>query len=322
VELFGNDVDRRLLQDIFHPRPSARGKNKPFADAILPAFHSESAETSILRSVWGAEREQLSLTFGQRRLMCELETRRGLICMGEWKTELRLAGKLLSPTTDWDEVCWVSDEDCDYLELQMSFDGGVCLQRQILLGRKDHFLFVGDALLECSGRLIEHRFTLPLAPGVTFQGAAETREGFLSSGGSKGNGGSRNRPQALVLPLALPEWRMDRRGGDLESNEAGITLRQAATGRGMYVPLFLDLDPRRMTKPVTWRQLTVAENREVQPRDEVVGYRVEVGKSQWLIYRSLGPRGNRTVLGHNLVTEMLVARFGRDGEVDTILEIE
>jgi hypothetical protein len=32
--------------------------------------------------------------------------------------------------------------------------------------------------------------------------------------------------------------------------------------------------------------------------------------------------GNRTLLGHNLVSEMLVARFDRDGEVETLLEIE
>jgi hypothetical protein len=53
-----------------------------------------------------------------------------------------------------------------------------------------------------------------------------------------------------------------------------------------------------------------------------VGYRVQVGGQQWLFYRSLGPRGNRTLLGHNLVTEFLAARFNRDGVAESLLEIE
>src|SRR4029077_2476291 len=109
----------------------------PFTQSILPACHSEEAETSILRTSWTPECEQLTLTFGERRLMCELESSRGLICSGEWKTELRVEGEVLAPATDWEEVCWVSDEDCDYLELQMTFEGNICLQRQVLLARKD-----------------------------------------------------------------------------------------------------------------------------------------------------------------------------------------
>ena len=81
----------------------------------------------------------------------------------------------------------------------------------------------------------------------------------------------------------------------------------------MLAPLFFDLRARRMTRPLTWRQLTVAESLKTQPPEVAVGYRVMVGKEQWLIYRSLGSPANRTLLGHNLATEMLVARFGRDG---------
>jgi hypothetical protein len=67
--------------------------------------------------------------------------------------------------------------------------------------------------------------------------------------------------------------------------------------------------------------VTVAENLAAVPGDCAVGYRVQIGARQWLVYRSLGPKGNRTLLGHNLVSEMLVARFTR-GEVEALLEIE
>lgn len=102
----------------------------------------------------------------------------------------------------------------------------------------------------------------------------------------------------------------------------GLELHQAADGRRLMAPLFLDLDPRRMRRRLTWRQLTVAESLSIQAADVAVGYRVAIGSQQWLIYRSLGPRGNRTVLGHNLSTESLVARFDSSGEVESIVEIE
>jgi hypothetical protein len=77
-----------------------------------------------------------------------------------------------------------------------------------------------------------------------------------------------------------------------------------------------------MTRPFTWRQLTIAEDLEIQPDDVAVAYRVAIGKDQWLIHRALASKGNRTLLGHNLTSEMLLARFDRNGEVDPLVEIE
>ena len=53
-----------------------------------------------------------------------------------------------------------------------------------------------------------------------------------------------------------------------------------------------------------------------------MGYRVQSGAEQWVIYRSLAERGNRTLMGQNLVSEMLVARFKTNGEIESLLEIE
>ena len=58
------------------------------------------------------------------------------------------------------------------------------------------------------------------------------------------------------------------------------------------------------------------------PPEVAVGFRVSIGQEQWIIYRSLARLGNRTLLGHNLATESLIARFGKDGEVTSIVEIE
>ena len=69
-------------------------------------------------------------------------------------------------------------------------------------------------------------------------------------------------------------------------------------------------------------QLTVAEHLEKVPPHVAAGYRVAVADDQWLIYRSLSTKGNRTLLGHNLSTESLIARFDTTGEVDRLIEIE
>ena len=90
----------------------------------------------------------------------------------------------------------------------------------------------------------------------------------------------------------------------------------------MFAPLFVDLSRKRLDKPLTWRQLTVGQLREIVPADVAVGYRVQVGKTQWLMYRSLAPAAIRTVLGQNLMHEFLVGRFHADGHVETLLEIE
>jgi hypothetical protein len=226
--------------------------------------------------------------------------------------EVRRDGEALQPASPWEEVCWVSDDDVDYLELEIELAGGLRVQRHFLLAREDRFVLLADAILGGAPARLEYRGVLPLCRGVSLEPAADSWEGFLAEG----------KPAALVLPLALPEWRAGPPVGSLTQSDDGLEVCQSAQGCSMFAPLFFDLKPRRMTRQPTWRQLTVAEEREVQPHDAVVGYRVMVGKQQWLIYRSLAEAGNRTLLGHNLSTEMLVARFRRDGEVEPLLEIE
>jgi hypothetical protein len=126
----------------------------------------------------------------------------------------------------------------------------------------------------------------------------------------------------LVLPLALPEWRSDAHIGTLEQTGRRLELAQRAEGTCLFAPLLVDLKPRRFAQRLTWRQLTVAENLAVQAPDVAVGYRVLVGRDQWLIYRALARKGNRTLLGHNLSTEFLAARFLRGGHVEPLVEIE
>jgi hypothetical protein len=218
------------------------------------------------------------------------------------------------------------------------------VQRQILLSRKDQFLFLADAMLGVDSRDLTYRGRLPLAAGIAVRPAPESRELTLLG----------KTPRAVVLPLALPEWRMDPRGGTLTGSGASgpevtatsgehtatngiepafafdsaaeIVLSQTAHGRRLFAPLWIDLSGKRVRRqdrdPLTWRQLTIGEQRQILPRDEAVGYRVQCGKRQWIAYRSLSAPANRTLLGVNLSTDFFVGRFSSHGETESIVEVE
>jgi hypothetical protein len=279
-----------------------------------PAFELESAGLAVLRNNWRRRSPQLAINHSARELTSELSIGKTRYWSGSGSLEVRIDGKALTSDHPWDQLCWTSDEDVDYLELEIDLAEGVRVQRLIALARQDHFLFIGDAVLAEQPGKIEYRSVLPLAAEVAFQGEKETREGLITTP---------HGPSLRVLPLALGEWRTGSTCGKLQGTSQGLELTQTAQGEALFAPLFVDLDPRRLDKEVTWRQLTVGKNRAAVPLDEAVGYRVQVGRNQWVFYRSLGGAATRTVLGRNLYNELLIGRFQTtDGSVKTILEIE
>jgi hypothetical protein len=156
---------------------------------------------------------------------------------------------------------------------------------------------------------------MPLGADICWQPEFETRDGLLVGG----------KARVAVLPMALPalpEWRSDPRCGSLAVDSHDLTLTQEAHGRAMCCPLFFDLDRKRSEYERTWRQLTVAEGMEILPRDIAVGYRAQSGDNQWLFYRSLGPCGNRTVLGQNIAGEFTAGPFFDTGKYKEWVEIE
>jgi len=211
-------------------------------------------------------------------------------------------------------LIWQTDADADYLELCIELADGLRIERQLLFAREDHILYLADNLTTGSdtSRALGHSIHLPLAPDMAWLPEAETRDGLLAD----------SQPRAAVIPPALWEWRSDPRGGNLVCQENRLVLSQATTGRALCCPLFFDLRPRRIEKERTWRQLTVAESLKVVPRDLAVGFRVQSGRDQWLMYRSLGRYGNRTLLGQNISSEFYAGRFLKTGEVDEWVEIE
>jgi len=271
--------------------------------------HSEWAEFAILRSHWTPKSPYIGVAFNHSRLKSEFGIGRDVIWCGETVPDIRIDNKPLQIESEWEELSWFSDKDVDYLELQVRLSGTWKLQRQILLAREDGFAMFADVL--AGGQRpakIDYFRPLPLNEELDLSTEEETSEVFIRG----------KRRLVCMMPLALNEWRQDRSHGEFD----GAGLRQRRVGTGLYAPLFIDLDPKRLRKPRTWRQLTVGEQLHLVRSDEAAGFRVQIGKQQWVIYRSLNGTANRTFLGQNVINEFLVARFLNDGEIETLIEIE
>ena len=313
----GDREDRQIARQLLERAdrktavPASRTRRKlPSAVA-----HSEWAELAVMRSRWTPDSPYLAIDSSRGRTQIELGTSEQTVLLGEWAWRLVADGNPLGPAAgvSWEVNCWASDEDGDFLELELELDEGMRLQRCLFLARKDGFLLLADAVLSSRMCALEYSFRLPLTESIKFEPEAESREGYLVG----------KKRLARVLPMALPEWRVDPRVGRLEAGQGHLELVQRATGDALLAPLFIDLDRRRLKKTCTWRQLTVGEELQAVPPNRAVGYRVQVGCEQWLCYRSLTGAANRTVLGQNLMSELLIARFdGETGDADTLVEVE
>ena len=250
----------------------------------------------------------------------ELSAGGRVLWSGPWQWEVRCNGLPAAARSPWEVVCRVSDADVDYLELQIELAGGLRIERHLVLARLDRFLLLADAVLGDRPAELQYFGRLSLCRGISFRRIKGTAAGRLFRG---------NQRLATVLPLGLPASGNTRQPGRLSSDrQAGenplmqLQLQQAAHARRMFAPLWFDLDPNQTTRRLTWRPLSIGQAMQLQPADVAVGYRVAAGKRQWLVYRSLGGPGNRTLLGHNLVSETLVARFHRNGRVQPLIEVE
>ncbi len=288
-----------------------QGDSSQAAVPVLASSLREFQNQATLSSRFG-HGAIIDVRFSGTSLECDLTLKGHHVWRGIWSGNISVNGEPLGTHGNWSLVDWRTGDDADLLELEQPLSAGWRICRHIFLAKRDQVILLADTISGEAPSDIEYEMNLPLTDCVQFVGGAETREGVLQ----------RRHRDALVIPLALPEWRAEPASGELRQSSDGLQLRQRSLAKRMFVPLFLDLDPQCARRPTTWRRLTVAEHLQPQPNDVAVGYRVQVGADQWLIYRSLARPGNRTLLGHNLVSEFLVGRFGVDGKVRPILDVE
>lgn len=288
----------------------------PFDFSQEPGYYNAATKMALLRRGKRAPHEELLLDFSRETARIELRAEGVPLLMGDWQWEATAAGQALTASGEWKEVSWHREKGCDYLEIEQPLSHGFKLERQVFLARNDLFLFVADCLIgpaQAPASELRHVQKLPLAENAEFTGAAETREGWLN-----GNG----RRRASVIPLAQTEWRSDFCHASLTSHDGALTIEQAAHGRNLCSPLWIDLNSKRLKRPLTWRRLTVGEHVKALSRDVAVGYRVQVADEQWMIYRSLDRVANRSVLGHNTFGSFVCGKIDDKGNVKEILTMD
>jgi hypothetical protein len=314
LELSGDDRDCAAAKVAIGGRAVPR-RMKPRSNRLPDSsLNSDWSGLAIMADSWCRSSVRLAIAYAEDPVRLELASGGQRWLAGPWSFETICDGKPAHPIGEWENLFWTSDKTCDMLELGIKLSNGLRLERQLLLGRKDRVLYLADVLISDCGtpRQLKHSFYLPLDCQVHWQPEAETRDGLLLN----------DRLRAAVLPLALPEWRADPRGGNLVEKDGRLLLTQEASGRALYCPLLIDLKPRRAKKERTWRRLTVAEWMEIVPQDIAAGFRAQSGRDQWLFYRSLGPAGNRTVLGQNIAGEFCAGRIRSTGRLHDWIEIE
>ncbi len=150
----------------------------------------------------------------------------------------------------------------------------------------------------------EVRWSLP--PGITATPDSTLRTLILASG--------RGKPVARLIPLGLPESAYTTERGSLEVDGNEVVLRHRSAGPNRCQALLVSWHKK---PPRGWRTLTVAEKSTACPPETAFAARVGWGSRQngLLIYKSLGPSGLRSVLGHQTRARLLVAGFSPTGEV-------
>jgi hypothetical protein len=294
------------------PKDATTGRSKRLLHRDL---HAPDAATAILRTGWGKDSLRLMIDYRHPTPRLELATGERLLFDGPWQWRVSLEGRPLEADGPWTLSGFESDAKATFFEIVAPLAGGLQIERQVVLLPQDRVIVLSDgvtAASAASGRTIGYEGFVPTGSSLESEQAEETREVFVYD----------TSMRMMALPLALPEWTAASSPGSFTASADGLTLTQETLGGRLYAPLWIDCDPARFGRQVTWRQLTVADSRINLPRHQAVGFRVQTGLDQWLLYRSLDTPRNRTVLGCNLSCEFLLGRIGRKGVVSRTVEIQ
>ena len=304
-------VDKKLAR-LRDPNRDAKKKDDINLTLFDESGFSEWASSGVFQTGWGSYSPRIAVTSDKTNLAIEIAARVSLI-RGRSEPRVWFNDEQLAFFQEEHEIrCWHSDEAVEYVEFEYQLEHGATFERQVLLCREDHFAIVGDAICFAETGEIQYEHRLPLSPGISALRESETREVYLKD----------SQIRSLVLPLGLGEWQADGMNGSLDSDADQLVLKQSCIGRAIYAPLLFDLSPLRSKRPRTWRHLTVAEDRENLRKDQAAAFRVQIGKEQWLVYRSLDGTGNRTFMGENHICEFFVGRTEGDTEADELIQIE
>ncbi|MBT4010876.1 MAG: hypothetical protein HOF15_01030 [Planctomycetaceae bacterium] len=318
LKLGGDSSDVRLARHLgLLSDPAAGFGASTSAETKRPrsSFHSEWSQIAILRSGWGRKRRELAVSTHGTEVVVALKSCGDTVLRGAVEFTLEIDDKRFEPAGTWIETCWQSDDDADYLEMELEMEQGWRIQRQFCVSRRSGAVLIADVVLGTAGSNIRHVLNIEAAtPDARFSIAGEGRELFVDT----------DKIRGLILPVGLSEWRSDPDASIQSELTATNGLELVSSGEGvvaLYCPLFFALTPRAADKQFTWRRLVVVKKMIHEAADQATAVRIQVGGRQWLLYRSLAEQANRTFMGQNTTAEFLFGEFLLDGKLKAYVEI-
>ena len=292
------------------------------AQVSLPEtmLHDEDAKLSCMLPEWDVGRGRTIVDYSETDVQVEVHAGKLTVMSGPIETIIDIDGESQDPIGEWESTCEYSDDDVHFLELEQTWSGGIIIQRQILIVRDDRCVLLADCILPGSTRYqstknhsISYVTRFPINERVRFKEEKETREVFLRD----------DRMRVMAIPLAANEWRVGPTNSTLRRSQDNHLILTATGENRLYAPIWLDFSRSRFRQKRTWRQLTVADDLRICKPDEAVGYRIQVGSQQWMLYRSLGDRRARTVMGKHFIVDFYCARFDTgDGSMEDLVTVD
>ncbi len=313
AELFGFEKESGL-RELFTHWEKPKSKSKPINAWLLPeeCHQSDWAEWACLRSTWVSPVDQCLVSYDAIIPQIDVVAKNVSLFRGDWKIHLSVNGNAIQWADEWSCACWYSDEEVSFVELQQEVKQ-VKVLRQVTLLRQENMLLIADAISTEEVCRLDYNLTLPLADDWHYEADSWTREAALQH----------NDLRVRAFPISSPQPRVE--NGDGKLNVAGneFQIHQSSNASGMFVATLFDWSKSRAKKPVDWSRITVAENSEAVSPGHAAGYRIRIGKTQWMLYHSLKqPLFPRSVLGYHTGQETIFAKFEPDGEITNIVEVE
>lgn len=278
----------------------------------IAGWQSDTCSIACLRTSWRPDASRISVLHDRRTLTIDMTINGRPFAVGDWGLQVMNNGERLELTSDWECCCWYTDKEVDYAEWTATANGCVKVGRYALLHREAEYAVLADVIKNASPVRIDVTSTLPLINAWTGSGLPGTREQAFLHG----------KHAVRAFPLMLPQDVGLGTSGNITHRPGEFSLTTAATGGGLFSPLVLDWNSKRLKTEAEWRELTITEAGQVD-HTSGRGFRIALGKHNLLLMRGLRSITRyRTVLGYQTWNETVVASLNKDGIFDEILLVE
>ncbi len=232
-------------------KSSRRRAAETNADALVQ--QSDWGKVACLRNHAGRNADVFAITHHQRLPKIDFSPFGQALFQGQWELEVSLDNSPVKLPDEWACVCWHTDSDGDYLELQFTLNENLRIERQVFLSRTDHFLVMADCVSGAGDAVIHYTARWPMVEAAKVHRNDWSRERIISLG----NITLRSFP--LALPMEIVQSTSGRWDRSESTDELCLELKQTGKG-GLYAPVVFDWTPARQNSDADWKTLTITEN--------------------------------------------------------------